>query len=95
MMIDHEENSKNVSHSHEEKQKPDGQWKPLKKSLTNMEILSQAFLFLIAGSDTTALTMTYVTYLLAKYPEIQAKLYNEIEKAFNEHVRSRINLLFK
>jgi cytochrome P450 family 13 len=89
MMIDHEDISKSESVTREEKQKPDGQWKPLKKSLTNMEILSQAFLFIIAGSDTTALTMTYVTYLLAKNPEIQAKLYNEIEKAFNEHVTSR------
>jgi cytochrome P450 len=48
--------------------------------------MSQAFIFLIAGSETTATTMTYVAYLLAKNPQIQAKLYNEIEKAFNEHV---------
>jgi cytochrome P450 len=87
MMIDHEENLANVNEENEEKRESNTiQWTSLKKSLNNAEIMSQAFLFLIAGSETTATTMTYVAYLLAKNPQIQAKLYNEIEKVFNEHV---------
>ncbi len=87
MMIDHEENLANENEENEEKRESNtSQWTSLKKSLNNAEIMSQAFIFLIAGSETTATTMTFVAYLLAKNPEIQAKLYHEIEKAFNEYV---------
>ena len=87
MMIDHEENLENANADNEEKGESNTiEWTSLKKSLNNAEIMSQAFIFLIAGSETTATTMTYVAYLLAKNPQIQAKLYNEIEKVFNEHV---------
>lgn len=94
MMIDHEANLVNHASSEtvddEQEHSTSIQWKSLKKSLTNKEILSQAFLFLIAGSETTATTMTYVAYLLAKNPKIQTKLYEEIENALKEHV-SQIN----
>ena len=86
-MIDHEENSVNSESIHTDQDKElNSHWKTLKKSLNNNEILSQAFLFLLAGSETTATTMTFLAYLLAKNPEIQSKLYKEIEKSFNEHV---------
>jgi cytochrome P450 len=87
MMIDHEENLANENEENVEKRESNtSQWTSLKKSLNNAEIMSQAFIFLIAGSETTATTMTFVAYLLAKNHEIQAKLYYEIEKAFNEYV---------
>ena len=88
MMIDHEDNSIRESHTDEEEEKKEsnGQWKSLKKSLNNIEILAQAFLFILAGSETTATTMAFVGYLLAKNPEIQDKLYEEIKKVFDEHV---------
>ena len=86
-MIDHEKNISSTETDDVEKNKDsNSHWKPLKKSLSNDEILSQAFLFLIAGSETTATTLTYVAYQLARNPEIQTKLYEEIEKALNDHV---------
>jgi cytochrome P450 family 6 len=86
-MIDHEETLQTKEDKNEEKNET-GQWKSLKKSLTNAEIIAQAFLFLVAGSETTASTMTFVAYLLAKNPEIQNKLYNEIVKANDAHVNN-------
>ena len=43
-------------------------------------------IFLLAGSDSTANTFSFVAYSLALHPEIQNKLHQEIEKAFNEYV---------
>ena len=40
--------------------------------------LTQSTLFLIAGYDTTATTLTNSCFLLARNPEVQEKLYNEI-----------------
>ena len=83
MMIDHE--SESLTKYSEEKN-GNTQLKSLKKTLTNSEILSQACLFLFAGSETTATTMTFVAYLLAMNPEIQTRVYKEIEKAYKEKV---------
>nr|QST15044.1 CYP360A4 protein [Diaphanosoma celebensis] len=41
-------------------------------------IIAQSTLFLLAGFDTTATTLTIATYLLAKNPHVQQKLYKEI-----------------
>jgi cytochrome P450 len=40
--------------------------------------LSEAKLAIIAGSDTNAITMSNICYLLCRHPEYQAKLYNEL-----------------
>jgi cytochrome P450 len=42
--------------------------------LTEDEVTGNAILFLLAGYDTTASTMTFMTYSLATNPEIQDKL---------------------
>ena len=94
-MIDHEEslsNDQQEATDLEQKKDSNSNWKPLKKSLNNNEILAQAFLFLIAGSETTATTLTFLAYELAKNPEIQNKLFQEIEKASNEHVLTKFQL---
>ena len=91
-MVDHEEqNSAPIQEDVETLNKENidyttFQWKHLKKSLTPKEILAQAILFLFAGSETSATTLGYVGLLLAKHPEIQKKLYEEIQKAYDEHV---------
>ena len=89
MMVDHEEKASTEKESSVKADNSDSNihWnKPLKKSLTNSEILAQAFLFMIAGSETTATAMSYLAYLLAKHPEIQNRLYDEVVKAYSEHV---------
>uniref|UniRef100_UPI00358F15FF cytochrome P450 3A9-like n=1 Tax=Myxine glutinosa TaxID=7769 RepID=UPI00358F15FF len=52
------------------------------KSLSDNEIQAQAMIFILAGTDTTANTLSYVAYNLAVHPDIQRKLQNEIDKAF-------------
>ena len=47
--------------------------------LTDEEIISQSFIFLLAGYETTANTLAYACYLLATNPDTQQKLINEID----------------
>jgi cytochrome P450 len=60
--------------------------KPLKRTLTNAEIMSQSLLFFMAGYDTTSTTLEFIIYNLAKYPETQEILFNEIENVLDKHV---------
>ncbi|XP_055855526.1 probable cytochrome P450 311a1 isoform X2 [Episyrphus balteatus] len=48
------------------------------KSMSFQEIKDEVNTFLFAGVDTTAAAMNFILYCLAKYPECQEKLYNEI-----------------
>ncbi|EDV24416.1 uncharacterized protein TRIADDRAFT_56197 [Trichoplax adhaerens] len=47
--------------------------------LTDEEIIAQAFIFLIAGYDTTANTLGFASYSLATNPDVQKKLRDEID----------------
>uniref|UniRef100_A0A914QBN5 Cytochrome P450 n=1 Tax=Panagrolaimus davidi TaxID=227884 RepID=A0A914QBN5_9BILA len=53
-----------------------------KRTLTKMEILAQLLFFLVAGYETTATTLHFITYLLAQHPEIQDKIRDEVNKVF-------------
>jgi len=48
--------------------------------LTKREIIADAWIFFLAGHDTTASQLTSTLYVLSKYPEIQEKIYEEIQK---------------
>ncbi|EGT38287.1 hypothetical protein CAEBREN_29309 [Caenorhabditis brenneri] len=50
------------------------------RELTFDEVIGQCFVFLAAGFDTTALSLSYATYLLATHPEIQKKLQEEVDR---------------
>ena len=50
-----------------------------KKELTEDEIVAQAWVFFLAGYETTATTLSFCTYELALNQDIQEKLYQEIE----------------
>ncbi|CAG2166571.1 unnamed protein product [Oppiella nova] len=56
-------------------------------SLTNDELIAQCVLFLVAGYETSATTLSMCLYTIAKHPEVQQKLYEEINK-FHEHQKS-------
>ncbi|XP_050388972.2 cytochrome P450 3A29 isoform X2 [Patella vulgata] len=49
------------------------------KRLTVEEMIGQAFLFFIAGYETTASTLQFISYNLAKNPGVQEKVIKEIE----------------
>ena len=50
------------------------------------EIIAQEILFLMAGYDTTATSITFLLYNLAIHPEIQEKVHEEIENAIVNEV---------
>ncbi|XP_076809898.1 cytochrome P450 3A31-like [Clavelina lepadiformis] len=55
------------------------------KGLTKQEITANAILMLIAGFETTANALTYLTYNLATHKHVQEKLTEEIEETLKEY----------
>jgi cytochrome P450 len=49
-----------------------------KSGLSPMEVKSDSYIFLFAGHETTASQLMWTLYLLATHPEIQEKLYQEV-----------------
>jgi len=49
-------------------------------ALSETEIRDHLFTFLFAGHETTALTLSYATFLLATHPEKQARLHAELDE---------------
>ncbi|ROT79404.1 Cytochrome P450 9e2 [Penaeus vannamei] len=56
-----------------------------KQTLNELTIISQSVMFLLAGYDTTASTLAFVSILLAKHPEIQQRLRQEMSEMVEEH----------
>ncbi|RXG59737.1 cytochrome P450 9e2, partial [Armadillidium vulgare] len=52
--------------------------------LTELVITAQCVLFYIAGYDTTATTLSFVSYCLALHPKIQQKLLEEIDQVLQD-----------
>jgi cytochrome P450 len=46
---------------------------------------------MLAGYETTSTTLTYCSYVLAKYPEEQQKLYDEISSIFGTNDENKVN----
>ncbi|KAF5285135.1 hypothetical protein FQA39_LY16824 [Lamprigera yunnana] len=55
--------------------------------LSMNQIAAQALLFFVAGFETSASTLTFCIYELAKNPHIQERLREEINAVLNEHDR--------
>ena len=55
---------------------------PESKKLSDMEVLAQSFVFLIAGYETTSNTLSLTCYNLATNPDVQDKLQQEIDNVW-------------
>lgn len=60
--------------------------RPQKKMITEDEIVGQAFVFLVAGYETSSNTLAFACYLLAINPECQRELQKEVDHFFTRHV---------
>ncbi|KAJ3334879.1 hypothetical protein HDU93_007123, partial [Gonapodya sp. JEL0774] len=60
--------------------------------LTPPEIATTTSIFNAAGSETTANSMTWVTYFLVKYPSVMAKLQRELDAAFPDGLTEQLEL---
>uniref|UniRef100_A0A131XD53 Putative cytochrome n=1 Tax=Hyalomma excavatum TaxID=257692 RepID=A0A131XD53_9ACAR len=49
-----------------------------RRFMTTTEIQSNAVMFLVAGFETTGTTLSFTSYLLAKYPDIQERTRSEV-----------------
>ena len=57
----------------------------INKTLTENEVAAQAWVFMLAGFETTATTLGYMSYLLALHPDIQERLHQEVANAMNSN----------
>ncbi|KAF8754647.1 cytochrome P450 [Rhizoctonia solani] len=53
--------------------------------LTEDELIGNVFIFMIAGHETTAHTLAIILSMLALYPEVQAKLAQQVQQLEREH----------
>lgn len=57
-----------------------------KKALHSREIINNIMLFMVAGYETTSTALAYSSYVLAREPQIQKKLQEELDQQpWNEH----------
>jgi cytochrome P450 len=73
-LIDHEETE-------------DSNTKQNAKTISNEGIISLSMLFFTGGYRNIAMTLSYIAYNLAVYPEYQDELLNEITNVLERHVK--------
>ncbi|XP_055011716.1 thromboxane-A synthase [Boleophthalmus pectinirostris] len=56
-----------------------------RKTMSEDEVIGQAFVFLLAGYETSSNTLAFTCYLLALHPECQHKLQEEIDHFYTRH----------
>ncbi|KAI1704051.1 cytochrome p450 domain-containing protein [Ditylenchus destructor] len=62
-----------------------------KRSMSKPELFSQAFLVFVSGYDSTVpTTLRLILYMLALHPEVQQRLYEEIEEVMGDEVRPEV-----
>ncbi|XP_072030562.1 cytochrome P450 3A24-like [Amphiura filiformis] len=69
---------------------------PKKKiPLTQRELIGQSLLFFFAGYETVSTTMAFAAYALAKYPDVQKRLQEEVDELTSEGEPVSYDAVFK
>ena len=53
--------------------------------ITEEEIIATAMVFLVAGYDTTGMTLSFLAYQMSINPELQERLHQEVDRAFEDN----------
>ena len=56
----------------------------IKRMMTDEEVVANSIGFLLAGNETTAITLSFASYEMALNPDIQEKLQSEIDTYFED-----------
>jgi len=51
------------------------------EEMTDRELLDELMTMIVAGHETSAITLNWVWYFMAKYPEVEAKVHAEVDRA--------------
>ncbi|GFO27161.1 cytochrome p450-like protein [Plakobranchus ocellatus] len=68
----------------EKEQKEKGEENKMHGGLTRNEILGQALVFILAGYDTVAIVLSFTLFLLAKHPEYQKQVQEELDQKLSD-----------
>uniref|UniRef100_A0A8C8MIV7 Thromboxane-A synthase n=1 Tax=Oncorhynchus tshawytscha TaxID=74940 RepID=A0A8C8MIV7_ONCTS len=79
----HTNQQENVDVSHESPNRRSVQTQ--KRMMSDDEIVGQAFVFFLAGYETSSNTLAFTCYLLALHPECQSKLQAEVDDFFTRY----------
>lgn len=87
--LDHRNQRTQPSASDQDSSRPHPQESPVrrpqKKTMTEDEVVGQAFVFLLAGYETSSNTLAFTCYLLALHPECQCKVQEEVDDFFTRY----------
>ncbi|KAI3370802.1 hypothetical protein L3Q82_007338 [Scortum barcoo] len=83
--LDHKNPQAPLSASDQDAWQESSARRPQKKMITEDEIVGQAFVFLLAGYETSSNTLAFTCYLLAIHPECQRKVQEEVDDFFTRH----------
>ncbi|MCK5335679.1 MAG: cytochrome P450, partial [Gammaproteobacteria bacterium] len=59
----------------------DSRDKETDEAMTDRELLDELMTMIIAGHETSAITLNWVWYFIAQYPDVEAKVHAEVDKA--------------
>ncbi|KAJ8732336.1 hypothetical protein PYW08_015066 [Mythimna loreyi] len=57
------------------------------RSYTDVELREETLVLVLAGTDTSAVGTAFTTMLLARYPDVQEKVYQELQEVFGDSTR--------
>ncbi|CAI9591536.1 unnamed protein product, partial [Staurois parvus] len=65
------------------------------KAMTDSEIMAQSVVFILAGYETTSMTLTYLFHNLATHPDVQLKLQEEVDSYLPNKASATYDILMQ